>query len=88
MKRIIMLLTLFISFLVSPVMAADVAIMEKEELNKHLGSSDLIILDVRTGNDWTSSDYKIVGAFRENPKHVDNWIDKYDKSKMIVLYCS
>lgn len=88
MKRIIVVLTLLISFLVSPVIAADVSKMDKEELKKHLGSADLIVLDVRTGNDWTSSDHKIVGAVRENPKHVDNWIDNYDKSKTVVLYCS
>jgi len=33
-----------------------------------LGSTDLVIVDVRYGKDWTDSDVKIKGAVREDPK--------------------
>ena len=67
---------------------AGTAKMSKEELKGLLGSDDLIILDVRTGSDWKSSEFKIKGAVREEPGAVDKWAGKYDKGKTIVLYCA
>jgi hypothetical protein len=60
----------------------------KEELKNELGSPDLMIIDVRSGRDWKSSEFKIKGAVRENPYKYDIWAQKYPKDKKIVLYCA
>ena len=62
--------------------------MAKEELKALLGSTDLIIIDVRYGKDWSESDRKISGAIREDPKEFDTWGEKYPKAKTLVLYCA
>jgi rhodanese-related sulfurtransferase len=62
--------------------------MTKEELKAMLDSPDLVVMDVRTGRDWTGSDQKIKGALREDPRKVDDWAAKYGKGKTIVLYCA
>jgi rhodanese-related sulfurtransferase len=60
----------------------------KEELKAMLDNPDVVLLDVRTGKDWTASDQKIKGALREDPQKVNEWAGKYDKGKTIVLYCA
>ncbi len=61
--------------------------MTKEALKAKLGSADVVIIDVRAGKDWKSSELKIKGAVREAPKDV-SWMQKYAKGKTIVLYCA
>ena len=68
--------------------AADVATVDKDELQAMLGSEDLIVLDVRAGRDWSSSEFKIQGAIREEPEDAEAWAGKYEKDKTIVLYCA
>ena len=53
-----------------------------------LDSQDLIILDVRTGKDWSSSEFKIKGAVRLEGGEVSSALKKYSKDKTIVLYCA
>jgi hypothetical protein len=61
--------------------------MTKEELLPMLGRPDLIILDVRVGDEWKKSPWKIKGAVRENPeKGVQSVAEKYPKDKTYVLY--
>jgi hypothetical protein len=61
--------------------------MTKEELLPMLGQSDVIILDVRIGDEWKKSPWKIKGAVRENPeKGVQPVAEKYPKDKTYVLY--
>jgi len=60
----------------------------KEELKTQLGAADVVLLDVRAGKDWSSSEIKIKGAVREDPKEFDAWASKYPKEKKIVLYCA
>jgi rhodanese-related sulfurtransferase len=62
--------------------------MSKEELKTRLGSSDLVLLDVRSGRDWAGSNQKITGAIRAAPEKFDVWKNKYPKSKTLVLYCA
>ena len=62
--------------------------MSKEELKGRLGSPDLVVLDVRRGEEWRSADKKIVGAVRETPDSVDELVSKYPKDKTLVLYCT
>lgn len=66
----------------------DVPRISKEELKGELGAPNVIVLDVRAGKDWSSSDVKIQGAVREDPKDIDAWASKYAKDKKIVLYCA
>jgi len=42
--------------------------MTREELLPLLGSADVIILDVRVGDEWKKSPWKIKGALREDPE--------------------
>ena len=73
---------------IAPVSAKSVDIMTKEELKKELGNADLVILDVRSGKDWKSSEFKIQGAVRTNPKEFASWGNTFDKNKKLVLYCA
>ncbi len=60
----------------------------KEELKEMLSNPDVVILDVRVGQEWATSDKKILGAIRENPAELNSWIHSYPKDKTLVLYCS
>ena len=62
--------------------------MTKEELKEMLDSPDLVLIDVRQGNDWAASEMKIKGALREDPQKPDDWAAKYGKEKTVVLYCA
>lgn len=68
--------------------AAEPPRMTKEELKAKLGSPELVLLDVRTGKDWTGSGRKIPGAVREDPGAFSTWSSRYPKDKAIVLYCA
>jgi len=59
-----------------------------EDLKDRLGSSDIVVLDVRTGWSWDASNMKIAGAIREDPKQFSRWYNKYPKDKELVLYCT
>ena len=58
-----------------------------EVLNALVGNSDVTILDVRRGSDYSGSGSKIKGAVRESEKDI-SWADKYGKDQMLVLYCA
>ena len=60
----------------------------KEELSPLLGRPDVVVIDVRTGKDWTDAKLKIKGAVREDPMKPGMWMDKYPKEKMLVFYCA
>lgn len=71
----------------SPITSASKApTISKEELQSMLGTPGVIIIDVRAGGDWTSSDSKIKGAVREEPGKTDSWLDGYPKDKTLVFY--
>jgi rhodanese-related sulfurtransferase len=59
-----------------------------DQLNAMLTNPDVAIIDVRTGIDWNSSEWKIKGAVREDPFDTDTWAKKYPKDKTIVVYCA
>ncbi len=69
------------------VQADEVQRMTKEELKDLIGSSDLVIIDVRRGQDWSASEFKIKGAVKPVEQGID-WAKAYDKDKIIVLYCA
>lgn len=80
--------TLMVLAAVFPAFAAEPGLMDKDELKAKLGSPDLVILDVRTGRDWSSSEFMIKGAVRQDPDQLEAWVDSYAKDQTIVLYCS
>ncbi len=88
MKKI--LFVVLFTFLVSgvPVLAGNVQLMEKDELKSLLGSENLVVLDVRTGRDWSSSEFKIEGAVRAPSADFSSWGTSYAKDATIVLYCA
>lgn len=86
-----LLVSLLIAFVLgelSPLAAADVSLISKEELKNKLGSDAVVVIDVRTGSDWSSSEFKIQGAVREDPEAVDSWASNYSKNLTVVLYCA
>lgn len=68
--------------------ATDVPLMTTDELKAMLNDPDLLILDVRRGKDWKSSEFKIKGATYAKPDAYDTWANTYPKTKKIVLYCA
>jgi rhodanese-related sulfurtransferase len=59
----------------------------KEELKSMMGNPDLIIIDVRLGEEWKKSEWKIKGAVREDPEEdFRTWMSKYPKEKTLVFY--
>jgi len=86
-------ISLFAIFFTAGILAtfaksADVPRMKKDELKARLDNPDLVILDVRSENDWKDGDSKIEGAVREDPESVKPWAEKYSKDKTLVLYCA
>ena len=76
------------SLLFSAWAASRVELMTKEALQKILSNADTYVLDVRTGRDWNSSEFKIQGAHRTNPSEFDSWSSKFPRSGTLVLYCA
>ena len=69
-------------------MADTIPLMTKEALKSRLLDTDISILDVRSGKDWTSSEFKISGAIRVKPSTGNEWVDNFDKSRTYVIYCA
>lgn len=88
MRKILILLLVPFLALVAQVNAADVQTIGTDELKQQLGSSDVVVLDVRTGSDWAASDYMIKGAVRVDPSDVKSWADSHSRDKTYVLYCA
>jgi rhodanese-related sulfurtransferase len=81
-------LALLLAAGVAAAAAPQIPRMTKEELKALLGSSNLVVLDLRIDPVWKASATKIPGAQREEVQNVEAWARKYPKEKTIVLYCS
>lgn len=57
------------------------------ELRDRLTEPKLVVIDVRTGRDWTGSERVIQGAKREEPGAID-WAKDYSPGQTLVLYCT
>jgi rhodanese-related sulfurtransferase len=62
--------------------------VDQETLKSWLSDPQVVLLDVRAPSDWESSDKKIKGAVRQDPKDVKTWAATLPKDKKIVLYCA
>jgi len=87
MKRLFSLVLLFSLFLATSVYSGSVQIMDKDELKAQLGSDTLVVLDVRTGRDWSTSEFKIQDAIRVDGKDL-SVAERHQKSDTFVLYCA
>ncbi len=88
MKKILLLLSLTLLMAWQPAFAAEVQLMTKEELKSRLDTGDVTVLDVRSGRDWGSSEFKIQGAFRASGGDIAKWSKDYQKDQKLVLYCA
>ena len=57
-------------------------------LKEMLNDPQLLIIDVRTPNDWNGSKKKIMGAQRREPGKVAVWGMALPPGRKIVLYCA
>lgn len=89
-KYLVILIAFAIGFSSLPMSnaRADLALITKEKLKTMLDDPELIILDVRRGRDWKSSEFKIKGAVYAKPDKYTDWKTTYPKDKKIVLYCA
>jgi rhodanese-related sulfurtransferase len=87
MKRVFTLLIILMVLAASPLFAASVPTMDKDELKSLLGSENLVILDVRTGRDWSTSEFKIKDAQRVNGRDLSAAMT-YPKDNTFVFYCA
>jgi len=87
MKKIAVLLFTLSLLMAAPVFAASVPTMDKDELKSLLGSDNLVVLDVRTGRDWGSSEFKIKDSVRMADADL-SIVEKYPKDTTLVLYCA
>ena len=69
-------------------LAAEIAVISKDQLREKFTRPGVIVIDVRVPHDWDSSDWKIQGAQRQLPSETKEWMGKYPKDKTIVLYCA
>jgi rhodanese-related sulfurtransferase len=77
------------SLIVQVAIAQDsVSRMTKEELKARLDDSNLVIVDARSSRDWTTSDRKIKGAVRVEPRDASKLPDTYSKDQTLVFYCA
>jgi rhodanese-related sulfurtransferase len=88
MKKIVLILLFFFFAASVPVPAGTIKTMDKDELKTMLDSAELILLDVRRGPDWTSSEFKIKGANRLTEDEIDSAIKDYPKEQFLVFYCA
>lgn len=88
MKKIALLLVMLLLSGAVSVWAGSVPVIDKDELKSMLDSPDLVLLDVRRGRDWSSSEFKITGATRVGSDEIAAATDNYGKDKTIVLYCA
>ncbi len=88
MKRTIPpLLITFLLFLLPSLGAATVGTMDKDELKALLEQDAAVVVDVRTGRDWSASELKIKGAVRiENDDFSP--LAAHPKDATFVLYCA
>jgi rhodanese-related sulfurtransferase len=84
----VMVVSLIVAFAWACAAAPEAPRIDKETLKGWLADPQVVIVDVRAGNDWEDSKTKIKGAVRHDPKEVPTWAASLSKEKKIVLYCA
>lgn len=80
------LISILVALYASAAIAADLAVISVNELKLILDDPDIAIIDVRSSNDWQSSDVKIKGAIRGAPKNFESWAFDFSRDKRLILY--
>jgi rhodanese-related sulfurtransferase len=88
MRQLVLLLTLLLTLGMASAAWSEEMIMDKDELNSMLSAPDLVVLDVRTGKDWSSSEFKIKNAVRAPVGEYKDWSASLPKDKTLVTYCA
>ena len=88
MRQLVLLLTLLFTLGLASSAWSDDLIMDKDALNAMLSQPDLVVLDVRTGRDWSSSEFKIKNAMRAPVGEYKDWSAALPKDKTLVTYCA
>jgi hypothetical protein len=87
---LLMAAAIFVTGLELPVLAmgknVEAPRLSIEELRSLIGIPEVVVLDVRVGDEWTKSNEKIQGAVREDPERYNQWAVKYPKGKTLVFY--
>ena len=68
--------------------AADIPRVSIDELKSMIEDDSVVVLDVRSGRDWSSSEFKIQGAKHTDPSKISAWAGDLPKDKKLVLYCA
>jgi len=84
----VMVVSLVVAFAWACAAAPEAPRIDKETVKGWLGNPQVVIVDVRAGDDWKDSKTKIKGAVRQDPKAVQTWAASLPKDKKIVLYCA
>ena len=87
-RTLMVVLALFFCLATTQAFGQDVQRMTKEQLRGKLGQDNVVAVDVRTGRDWKSSEFKIKGAARADSSDIVKWASSYDKDTTLVLYCA
>jgi len=82
----VMILSAANSFVLAMGKSPEAPRLAAEELRSQLGGADIVVIDVRVGDEWTKSNEKIQGAVREDPEKYKQWAVKYPKEKTLVFY--
>lgn len=87
-SSIVLVMTIAVILSAGTAAAKDVSLMTTDELKDILTDKDVLILDTRSGRDWSASEFKIQGAVRAAPDKVDTWAGNFEKDKKVVTYCA
>ncbi len=80
-----MLCTILISMSAS---ASELSVISVDQFSQIQDNPAIMIIDVRQGRDWRSSNMKIKGAVRRAPENFKAWANQLPKDKQLVLYCA
>lgn len=75
-----------VAFTVLSARAADTDKISAEETKALLGTA--VIVDARTGADWSGSTLKIQGAIRGSHPDIKEWTATIPKDATIIVYCA
>lgn len=87
MKKMFCLLITVMFFTATPLIGGSVPTIDKDELKALIGSEKLVVFDVRTGRDWSTSEFKIKDAVRSE-EGVVAAAGNYSMEHTFVLYCA
>ncbi len=89
MKKMLFVVLAFLLILPAhSVFAAEIKTIDKDELKAMLDSADVVVLDVRRGRDWSSSEFIIKGARRLADDEIAQATAELPKDKKLVFYCA